>query len=145
MVRFSRAYEAAWDSRSKWKPPHLGGEACDSRFSILEGAHTCSPSFPFVPLRHRDLLHRGPQTSLAHRQVHISRNSRTLAVSPSSRTSPFAYPYFPRHVPSFLPTLAFFVSSRFNKVNQCLYTSNGDRYSHILAFDSFSPRFRQPP
>lgn len=84
-----RAYEAAWDSRSKRNLPHLGGEACDSRFSILEGAHTCSPSFPFVPLRHRDLLHRGPQTSLAHRQVHISRGSRTLAVKSVIARVPF--------------------------------------------------------
>lgn len=79
---FRRAYEAAWDSRSKWNLPHLGGEAC----SILDGAHTCSPSFPFDSpgrLRHRDLLHRGPQTSLALRQVHISLSP------PHSRTRKF--------------------------------------------------------
>lgn len=62
-------------SRMEW----IGGRpTCGrrgSRCTILDsrrGTHA-RLRFPFGSVRHRDLLHRGPQTSLALRQVHNSR------------------------------------------------------------------------
>lgn len=87
---------AGFANRVNWWTPHLREARLavhDPRF--LKG-HICSPSFPFGSVRHRDLLHRVPQTSLALRQVHNCSRTRSLI-----RTHAFAAPAFvsPRNFP----------------------------------------------
>jgi len=54
-----------------WRAPHLR-EARLAVHDSRRGTHA-RLRFPFGSVRHRDLLHRGPQTSLALRLVHNSR------------------------------------------------------------------------